>query len=142
MTPLQPSWGARPSLIRGGFQLRYPSCLLDFNLKIYSYIMALITALSSVEDIAKSLEKGTSSGALLDSYVAGFYQDRFKNFRLNGLQDDFFNYGFVLMPSVLKYDQCFTNYLSSRQDELFSIVSKNIIPLKVSIFALFYYHCY
>ena len=121
------------------FNQHVPSSELQLNIfnffNLVSYILVPIAALSSVEEIAKSLDEGTSSGALLDSYVAGFYQERFKNFRLNGLQDDFFNYGFVLMPSVLKYDQCFTNYLASRQDELFSIVSENIIPLKVSIFA-------
>ena len=93
-----------------------------------------------MEDIASSLEKGTSSGALLDSYVAGFYQNLFKKFRLNDLKEDFFNYGFVLMPSVVKYERCYRNYLASTQDELFSTVSQNIIPLKVSAFAFYSYH--
>jgi len=96
--------------------------------------------LSSVEEIVYALEEGISSGALLDSYVAGFYQSHFKKFRLNGLQEDFFSYGFVVMPSVLKYEKCFKNYLASRQNELFSIVSKNIIPLKVSSLSLFCNH--
>ena len=91
-----------------------------------------IAAFSKIEDIARSLEKGTSAGALLDSYVAGFYQQRFKKFRLNILQEDLFNYGVVLMPSVMKYEQCFKNYLASRQDFFFSVVSQQMIPLKVS----------
>ena len=102
--------------------------------------MIILAALSSVEEIVYALEEGISSGALLDSYVAGFYQSHFKKFRLNGLQEDFFSYGFVVMPSVLKYEKCFKNYLASRQNELFSIVSKNIIPLKVSSLSLFCNH--
>eukprot|EP00112_Aurelia_sp_Birch-Aquarium-sp1_P015629 Seg3483.1 transcript_id=Seg3483.1/GoldUCD/mRNA.D3Y31 product="Hyperpolarization-activated voltage-gated potassium channel" protein_id=Seg3483.1/GoldUCD/D3Y31 len=93
---------------------------------------ALPLALGNVEQIAESLQHGHAIGALLDSYVAGSYQDLFKNFRLNDLKEDLFSYGVVLMPTVMKYERCFRDYLTSRQDFIFHAISKNIVPLKTT----------
>ena len=83
--------------------------------------------------MVRSLQDGTSVGALLDSYVAGFHQDKFQEFRLNDIKEDLFTYGVVLMPTVIKYEKCFKEFLMSNHDFLSHVVSSNIIPLKVSI---------
>ncbi|XP_065053809.1 uncharacterized protein LOC135682729 [Rhopilema esculentum] len=91
---------------------------------------ALPIGFSDVEEIVRSLEDGTSVGALLDSYVAGFHQDKFQEFRLNDIKEDLFTYGVVLMPTVMKYEKCFKEFLMSNHDFLSHVVSSNIIPLK------------
>ena len=108
--------------------------LIGYYLFLKMQILSLCLAVGNVEKIAESLERGHAIGALLDSYVAGSYQYLFKNFRLNDLKEDLFSYGVVLMPTVMKYERCFNDYLTSRQDFIFHAISKNIIPLKVGFF--------
>ncbi len=78
------------------------------------------------------MKKGPAVGGLLDSYVAGYYQDLFREFRLNDLREDFFSYGVVLKPSVMSQERCFRDFIASHQTEIFELISENITPLKVS----------
>lgn len=84
----------------------------------------------TVPDLVNSLQAGKAIGVLLDSYVAGYYQQLFNKFRLNDLREDLFSYGVVLKPNVIKNERCFRDFFHSRQDQILEIVSANIFPLK------------
>eukprot|EP00794_Sanderia_malayensis_P003192 gene3192-3664_t len=85
---------------------------------------------SNVYDLANSMRKGDAVGAMLDSYVAGYYQNIFREFRLNDLREDLFSYGVVLSPSILSQERCFRDFITSNQHIIFQYISENIKPLK------------
>ena len=72
-------------------------------------------------------------GLLLDSYIAGHYQDLFVKFLLADVIEYVFSYGMVLRNKGTQMNGCFRIYLDMNKDKLFIDVSKAIKPFKVRI---------
>ena len=98
-----------------------------------SYVSVLLSVgYSSVAEIVRKIKEGEVQGILLDTYIAGEYQDQLKDLRLQQVIDYTFSYGVVLSRDALALRRCFSHFLESKQSQIYSTISKVIKPLKVS----------
>ncbi|XP_065053119.1 uncharacterized protein LOC135682248 [Rhopilema esculentum] len=87
-------------------------------------------AYNSVEEIVSKVEEGEVQGILLDTYIAGEFQEQLKSLRLQQVIDYSFSYGVVLSRDGLALRKCFSHYLESKQSQIYATISKVIKPLK------------
>jgi len=87
---------------------------------------------SSVAEIVGKIKEGEVQGILLDTYIAGEYQDQLKDLRLQQVIDYTFSYGVVLSRDALALRKCFSHFLESKQSQVYSTISRIIKPLKTS----------
>ena len=85
-----------------------------------------------MEELPQVLERGETDGLLLDSFIAGHYQDLFVKFLLADVIEYVFSYGMILRNKGLRMNSCFRIYLDMYKDKLFLDVSKAVKPFKVS----------
>ena len=69
---------------------------------------------------------------LLDSFVAGYYQEKFSRLRLVEVIEYVFTYGLVLENRGLWLEPNIRAYIQNNKDKLFRIMSSSIRPLKVT----------
>ena len=82
-------------------------------------------------EIVGKIKEGEVQGILLDTYIAGEYQDQLKDLRLQQVIDYTFSYGVVLSRDALALRKCFSHFLESKQSQIYSTISRVIKPLKV-----------
>ena len=71
---------------------------------------------------------------LLDSFVAGHYQEKITKFRLVEVMEYVFSNGLVLENKGLWLEQNIRTYIQNNKDTLFRIMSSSIRSLKVKSF--------
>lgn len=87
----------------------------------------------TVQELSLVLESGEAEGLLLDSYIAGHYQELFAKFLLADILEYVFAYGMVLRNEGVLMNKCFRLYLDMNKDRMFYDISKALKPFKVSI---------
>ena len=68
----------------------------------------------------------------MDSFVAGYYQEKFHNFRLVEIMEHVFSYGIVLSNKGMWIEPNIRTYIENNKEKLFKAMSSSIRPLKVS----------
>ena len=86
-------------------------------------------------EIVQKVDEGKVQGILLDTYIAGEFQDQLGKLRLQQVIDYTFSYGVVLSRDGLALRKCFSHFLESKQSQIYATISKVIKPLKVTVFA-------
>ena len=84
----------------------------------------------SVSEIAESLQKKTVTIALIDTMIAGYYQEDLKQFTLNKIIETMNSNGVIFLNEGSKYASCIRNYIFDRQQEVLNEVSKNVKVIK------------
>eukprot|EP00794_Sanderia_malayensis_P019961 gene19961-21915_t len=90
---------------------------------------------SSVQDMVQMISSARAEGALLDSFVAGYYQESFNKFRLVDIIEHVFSYGSVLTRKGLWIEPLIREYARNNKDKLFDYMSNSVRPLKSKNFA-------
>lgn len=81
-----------------------------------------------------------NQAVLLDSFVAGHYQEKITKFRLVEVMEYVFSNGLVLENKGLWLEQNIRTYIQNNKDTLFRIMSSSIRPLKVnSLFVISFF---
>ena len=86
-------------------------------------------------EIVQKVEEEEVQGILLDTYIAGEFQDQLGKLRLQQVIDYTFSYGVVLSRDGLALRKCFSHFLESKQSQIYATISKVIKPLKVNMCA-------
>jgi hypothetical protein len=90
------------------------------DVKGYASVPAIITALRSDE----------IQGALLDTYIAGEFQDDLQDYKLQEILEHVFVYGLVLARDAEKLEKELRTYLERKQSKIYNTISKVVKPLK------------
>ncbi len=87
---------------------------------------------ASVQEIVQLMSSGKVEGSLLDSFVAGYYQESFNSFRLVEIIEHVFAYGVVLSGKGLWMERQIREFTQNNKEKLFNYMSLAMRPLKVS----------
>lgn len=87
----------------------------------------------SVPDIVEAMDNGEIQGALIDSYIAGEYQDDLKKYILQEILEHTFVYGVVLSRDAIVLENALRENIERRQSEIYNVIARAIKPLKVGI---------
>ena len=108
----------------------YPtSPLADIINSYCSY--SCFAAHTSIDHLLTSATHSKHQAALLDSFIAGHFQEKFIKFRLVEIIEHVFSYGIVLSDKGLWLEPNIRNYMQNNKEKLFKIMSMTIRPLKV-----------
>ena len=94
-----------------------------------------ILGYASVPAIIAALKKGVIQGALLDTYIAGEFQDQLQDYKLQEILEHVFVYGVVLARDAERLEKELRTYLERKQSKIYNTISKVVKPLKVSSFS-------
>ena len=93
--------------------------------------MSHSSAYSSIDGIIEGLSKGDIQGALLDTYIAGEYQDQLNKYKLQEILEHLFVYGIVLARDAAQLENRIRTFTEQKQSTIYNTISKAIKPLKV-----------
>lgn len=99
----------------------------------YNYAVkrnAIPIAVQTIEELNQMINEGKAVGILLDSYVAGNYQNVLQKVRLVDVEAHSFTYGFVAGFDNMRIIQCVRNYIITKKDQLYLRVFSEIVPLR------------
>jgi len=85
---------------------------------------------SSVPAIIEALNQGVIQGALLDTYIAGEFQENLVEYKLQEILEHVFVYGVVLARDAEKLEKEMRTFLERKQSQIYSIISQVVKPLK------------
>lgn len=80
----------------------------------------------------EALEKNDVEGILMDTYMAGEYKKRLKNFQLQGIIEHVTRYGVAFLDLGVQYAPCIRDYIYSRQSDISELIAKTVKFLEVS----------
>lgn len=81
--------------------------------------------------IMEALHRGEIQGALLDTYIAGEFQDDLEDYKLQEILEHVFVYGVVLSRDAEELEHHFRSYLERKQSRIYNTISQVVKPLKV-----------
>lgn len=85
---------------------------------------------STVPKIMEALHRGEIQGALLDTYIAGEFQDDLEDYKLQEILEHVFVYGVVLSRDAEELEHHFRSYLERKQSRIYNTISQVVKPLK------------
>ena len=89
-----------------------------------------VKSYASVPDIIDALKKDEIQGALMDTYIAGEFQDDMTEYKMQQVLEYVFVYGVALARDARKLEDCFNKYIETEQSKLFTTISKVVKPPK------------
>jgi len=90
-----------------------------------------LIAYHSIPDIIEALKNDEVQGALLDTYIAGEFQDQLRNYKLQEILEHVFVYGVVLARDASVLEDRMRVFIEQKQSSIYNTISKVIKPLKV-----------
>ncbi|XP_065059202.1 uncharacterized protein LOC135686791 [Rhopilema esculentum] len=101
---------------------------IEYNLAVKRNAFPI--AHTSIDHLLSSATNSKHQAALLDSFIAGHFQEKFIKFRLVEIIEHVFSYGIVLSDKGLWLEPNIRSYMQNNKEKLFKIMSMTIRPLK------------
>lgn len=86
----------------------------------------------SIEEIAESLRTETIKIALIDTMVAGHFQEALEGFELNKIIESMTTVGVIFLNDGSKFAKCARNYIYDKQQEVLNEISQSVRIVKFS----------